>query len=169
MRIPLFIRRGLPLLAAASLFPLSLTAGTTTRGRGKPTVKAFDAIEESTITAVNGTSITVSHPELTKALHPVAHGKGTPVSTTGKPKPKSNGKKSETKTYEINNFTDIEVDGQKTDVNALKVGMAVQISADPPLTVTADADGTDGGTARTILAHEAPPKPSPTPAAKKKK
>jgi hypothetical protein len=87
---------------------------------------------------VSGASITVTHE--------------------GK-KEKVRGKKTVThekvaETFRIDSSTDIQVNGKEAKVNALAVGMAVSISADRPTSLDPLA-GTDGGTARVIIAHSA--------------
>ena len=106
----------------------------------------FTKIAEPTISAVSATSITVTHQKDRASKETTAKDASQTV----------------TRTYQITPLTDIEVDGQSASVSDLHEGMAVQISADPPSSLD-PADASDGGEARTILAHEAPIA-QPTPA-----
>ena len=105
-------------------------------GREKP-VK----ITEATITSIADATISVTYPK-----------------AAGPKKGEAIGDQSDmgmTKTYKVDKFTDIEIDGQTAQMSDLRVGMAVSVSADTDLTDGA-ANPTDGGSARTIIAHDAP-------------
>jgi len=109
--------------------------------RDKGPVKPFTKISEDTISAVTATSITITH------------NKDTPPPQGKKPKDAPPAQ-AITMTYTLSTLSDIEVNGQPASVGDLKVGMFVQISADPPDGLD-NTDPTNGGTARTIVAHDA--------------
>ena len=99
-------------------------------------------ITEATITAIADTTISVTYPKAAGPRNGKAIGDESDMGMT--------------KTYKVDKFTDIEINGQTGQMSDLQVGMAVSVSADPDLTAGAN-DPTDGGTARTIIAHDAPP------------
>ena len=108
------------------------------RGHGGGRVKLPKSLE-SVITAVSSTSITTS------VNKPPAPRRG---GTIG-----GDGEKTTTKTYKITSMTDIQVNGEEADANALRVGMAVSISADAPDAMDAP-DPQDGGSATEIIARD---------------
>jgi hypothetical protein len=142
MNIPPRILFFLFLLAGAG-FPLAAHAGKAT--------SPFTKIKDPTISAITGVSITVTHQR----------DKASKITTA------KNTSQTVTVTYDITPMTDIEVDGRTADLSKLHVGMAVQISADPPSSLD-PADPSRGGEARMILAREAP-LPDSTPSKPKKK
>jgi len=113
----------------------------------------FNKIQEPTITAITDTTITVTH---TRDRQKKPSKKGHKSDTDATPNPAD----TVTKTYQITALTDIEVNGQSASASDLKVGMAVSVSADPPSDLSAP-DPTNGGVARTILAHDAPASDTP--------
>jgi len=127
------------LLSLVLLAGLGLSLPAHGKSHMSKAVKPFNKIEEATISAISDTSITTTHKK-DKLAATEKHAKPTV-----------------TKTYKITFFTEIQVDGKKATVKDLHSGMAVTISADPPSGVS-EVNGSDGGDARTILAHDAPPK-----------
>ncbi len=127
--------------------------------------------QEATISAVTATSITItsSHVDTQKvrdSLQKNNSNNGNYGNNGNNGNNNGGGKKNQSAaiaaatttknvTYQISELTDIEVNGETANASALKVGMAVSISADPPLSLSAP-DPTDGGVARNITAHDAP-------------
>ncbi len=124
--------------------------------------------QEATITAVTATSITVtsSHIDTQKVRQSTARTNNGYNNGNNNNNNNGNNRKNDSAaiaaatstksvTYQINELTDIEVNGETAQASALRPGMAVSISADPPLSLSAP-DPTDGGTARNISAHDAP-------------
>jgi len=98
-------------------------------------------ITEATITAIADTTISVTYPKAAGPRRGQAIGDQSDMGMT--------------KTYKVDKFTDIEINGQTAQMSDLRVGMAVSVSADTDLNDGA-ANPTDGGSARTIIAHDAP-------------
>jgi hypothetical protein len=120
-----------------SILGLGLSAPNHADGRGR----RLPPIKEATITSVNSNSITVS---VQKGAGPR---RGSVIG--------GDGQTTATKTYKITSLTTVEINGQVSDVNSLQVGMSVSISADPPDDMDA-TNASDGGTATSIIAHDAP-------------
>jgi hypothetical protein len=137
------------LLSVLMLASVSVPLGALARGHhGKAPIKPFSHIGEPTIEAVTATSITITHDK-----------DAAPPQDTGKKGKEEKQKPTEaiTKTYLLSNLTSIEVNGEPATVNDLKVGMGVEVSADPPDGLD-NTDPSNGGTARSIVAHDVPAK-----------
>jgi hypothetical protein len=148
------------LLPLALSLPAPMHAGNT----GKPTIQPFDAIRQATISEVTPSSITITYQALQTTKKPPK--RAPTVSRHGDKAPQIP-HKTVTKTYVINELTDVEVNGVKATINDLHPGMSVSISADPPLSLD-PVSPTNGGQADMILAQNAPPA-SPSPSPRKKK
>lgn len=123
MSIPKTSLVALALVAAVCLAPAPAFAGR--RGHvshSSPTPNPMKPTHEGVIKSINGTSITVGAPNDTKSDH--TYGLDTGINGMG--------------------GTDVTIDGVKTSIASLKVGMAVTVSGD--LT-----------RASSIIAHAAPP------------
>jgi hypothetical protein len=141
------------LLTVLLLVGISLPMTTMAKGgrKGGGTAKPFTKIAEDTIESVTASSITITH---NKDVAPKAgNGKGNNNGQNGKGQ-KAAPPEKRSMTYQITTITDIEVNGQSSNASALKPGMLVSISADPPSGLD-PVDATNGGTATNINAHDA--------------
>ncbi len=129
------------LIAVIAILGLGLSSANHADARGHG--HKLPPIKEATITAVSATSITVTSQKGAGPRHGQVIG--------------GDGQTTATKTYTINQLTSVEINGQVSDVNSLQVGMSVSISADSPDDMD-PAGASDGGTATTIIAHDAPAK-----------
>jgi hypothetical protein len=122
------------------------------QAKGKSKKKPPTKIEEATISSIDSTSITISNakPQAPRRGQVIGGDQDTTASVT----------------YKINALTDIEIDGQTATVSQLQVGMSVSVSADPPDDM-GPPNSSDGGFARTIIAHEAPKDTAATPSKSK--
>jgi hypothetical protein len=129
------------ILAAISLvicIGLPMAAQAKGKSKKKPTPTK---IEEAPITSIEPTAITISNgkPQAPRRGQVIGGNSDTTTSVT----------------YKINALTDVEIDGQTATVNELHIGMSVSVSADPSDDM-GPPNSSDGGFARTIVAHEAP-------------
>lgn len=91
------------------------------------------------VLSASSNSITISHSSLDYTR---SNAKTPPV------------RKDRTVTYEVTQFTNVEVNGRRANPSDVRTGMAVSVSSSDPV----GPDG-QGGVATTIIAHDAPPPP----------
>jgi hypothetical protein len=138
------------ILSLFLLIGLTLPINAHAKGKRGKKIELQQIGNQSTITDVTATTITVTEQKPNAA----------DTGTGNNKKDRNNQDNQQTRqpagpiTYQITELSDITVNGESATVNALKVGMVVSISADPPDGL-GPVDKSNGGVAREIVAHDA--------------